>query len=246
MFVVFLERRTQIRIAMAFLVFVTLASLRVGTIVSSHAWQVDAGLAPIRSIGTDQGVVALSFDVEEGQEVLTEVLSVLRVNQIQATFFINGQWAENHPEMVQLIYQHHHEVANGGYTSEKHPPLGPEGVARSIGDTHRSLRETLGNEPTALFRPPGGYSNQMVVETALEEGYHTVLWRLDSRDSVTRHADRTINWVKRRARAGDIIRFSASDRGHEAGKIVQGVIEALKERGLSPTTVGKLIQRSEH
>ena len=245
MFVVFFERRTQIRMAVAFLFLLAVVSVRVGTITSYHAVQARGGLVPIRSVKTSQEQIALSFDLNEGQHTLIEVLDVLQSEDVRATFFVNGAWAESHPDLVQRMHQAGHEVANGGYSADKHPALGPQGVAESIGQAHRSLEEALAEEPTALFRPPGGYSNSMVVNAALDEGYHTVLWRLDSRDSVTTHAQRTIKWVTHRARAGDIIRFSANDAGHQATPILIGVIAALREHGITLMTVGDLIRNAK-
>src|SRR5690625_3439346 len=47
--------------------------------------------------------IAITFNISWGEEKVYDILAELEKNQIQATFFISGEWAERHPEILDKI-----------------------------------------------------------------------------------------------------------------------------------------------
>lgn len=244
--VVFIGRRTRLRIAVAAGVFATVLVLRATMLVTGLALPAAARLLPIRRVETTQPVVALTFEVARGTTNLRGVLEVLARHELRATFFLNGDWVVEHPELARALRAAGHEVGQGGQWAEKLPALSHARIADSITTAHQTIREVTGAEPAPLFRPPGGYCNAAVIEVALDEGYHTVIWSLDSRDTSTRDPGRVGSRVGSRARPGDIIRFSADDTGHQAAAGLEAAIAELRARGFTMTTVGNLLRSEVH
>ena len=63
-------------------------------------------------------IVLLSFDVEpiDGDESVLEMLKILESNDVNATFFITGQYIERFPDVVTKISEGGFEVACHSYS----------------------------------------------------------------------------------------------------------------------------------
>jgi chitin deacetylase len=73
----------------------------------------------IHRVHTSEKVIALTFD--DGPSSQTkEILDVLRLNEVPATFFILGKNAEQFPDLVRQISEEGHDIGNHSYS---HQPL---------------------------------------------------------------------------------------------------------------------------
>jgi peptidoglycan-N-acetylglucosamine deacetylase len=123
-------------------------------------------------VPTDLPLVALSFDDGPHPVFTPQVLEILRRHDAQATFFLIGDRALRHPELVAQIKAGGHEVANHYFTN------GPA-LAHSDAEFLNNLEKTdraigLLDRPK-LFRPPGGVARPRQLRLARESGYTSVL-----------------------------------------------------------------------
>ena len=51
----------------------------------------------------DTPYVALTFDISWGSEKVYDILTKLKAYDAHATFFVSGEWAERHPEILEAI-----------------------------------------------------------------------------------------------------------------------------------------------
>ena len=58
---------------------------------------------PIYSVETSKKEVALTFDCAWGADDIGEIVNVLNENEISATFFVVGDWADKYPEAIKLL-----------------------------------------------------------------------------------------------------------------------------------------------
>jgi len=66
--------------------------------------QVDAASSTFVTKGTTtKKVVALTFDDGSDGTNIAKILSVLKSNQVKATFFLTGSGANNHPQSIKNI-----------------------------------------------------------------------------------------------------------------------------------------------
>lgn len=188
--------------------------------------------------------VALTFDISWGNKTLGPVLQILRENGTRATFFLSGPWSEHHPDLVKAIVADGHEIASHGQEHVNLSQYDGAAVAKNISDAHAILERVSGQKPR-FFRPPNGDFDDLVVGTAREVGYETVIWSVDSLDWKNPGADYMIRRVTELAFPGAIILFHASDSSRQVHLALPPVIENLKEQGYRPVTLGELYDRGE-
>jgi len=113
--------------------------------------------------------VALTFD--DGPDPLStpDLLRVLSKHRVQATFFVIGEKASRHPELIQEILRQGHSIGNHTYTHDNLMLLkGSHHLLSEIEKTQNVLRE-LG-VISYVFRPPAGVTSP---------GLHQVLRHLN-------------------------------------------------------------------
>src|SRR5690625_4105669 len=47
--------------------------------------------------------IALTFNISWGEEKIFDILNVLDEHKVRATFFVSGEWAERHPQIMEEI-----------------------------------------------------------------------------------------------------------------------------------------------
>ena len=136
---------------------------------------------PIYQGNTAEPSVAITINVDWGEDIIPKMLEVLENKEVKATFFITGRFAEKFPEIVKLIHEKHHEIGNHGY-SHPHPDrLSVEKNLEEIKKTHEILTQ-LTNTDISLFAPPYGERGENCLTAAQKAGYKTILWTADTID----------------------------------------------------------------
>src|SRR5690606_27299566 len=74
-----------------------------------------------------------------------------------------------------------HEIGSHGDDHVNLSQYDANAIARNIMTAHRDLEEVTGTQPR-FFRPPNGDYDDLVVATARQLGYETVIWSLDTID----------------------------------------------------------------
>jgi peptidoglycan/xylan/chitin deacetylase (PgdA/CDA1 family) len=123
-------------------------------------------------VRTQLPMVALSFDDGPHPRFTLQVLEILRQHDATATFFLIGERAIRHPDVVSQIKAGGHEVGNHYFKNG--PTLG-----HSDADFVAYLEQTeeaIGIAPgSKLFRPPGGVAWPKQLRLAQAHGYKCVL-----------------------------------------------------------------------
>jgi len=137
----------------------------------------DSVLAQPYYEGKKEGV-AITINVDWGEDVLPQMLTVLEEKNVRATFFITGRFAEQHKELVQTIAEKGHEIGNHGYGHPHPDQLTVEQNEDDILKSEQILREILGKR-TYLYAPPYGERGDNVLQAAEKHQYSVTLWTLD-------------------------------------------------------------------
>jgi peptidoglycan-N-acetylglucosamine deacetylase len=122
-------------------------------------------------VRTHLPLVGLSFDDGPHPIFTPQVLEILEQHDAKATFFLIGDRALRHPELVARIEAAGHEVANHYFTN------GPT-LTHSDDEFLRNLKKAEGAMRLGapkLFRPPGGVARPRQLRLARESGYTCVL-----------------------------------------------------------------------
>jgi peptidoglycan-N-acetylglucosamine deacetylase len=194
-------------------------------------------------MSSDQKVVALTFDDGPTPNITPQVLSILKQNNIKATFFLIGKNLKNFPKIAQQIVADGHALGN--HTWHHWRKLMMEFTAsQEIEDTAALMYKVTGVQ-TALFRPPNGFLNNGLVDYALKQKNAVVLWSLDSGDWHGSHTsvDGLVKRVVEGVKPGGIILMH--DGGGDRTRTVQAlpkIIEQLTARGYKFVSVPELLQ----
>ena len=126
-----------------------------------------------------ENLCALTFD--DGPSINTpHLLDMLGEYGIPATFFMLGNQAERHPDIVKRVIAEGHEVGNHSYS---HPNLRVVSLARKEEELRRTdtILRNLGASPQ-FMRPPYGSYDAATEKVAASLGLSLMLWSMDSRD----------------------------------------------------------------
>ncbi len=199
---------------------------------------------PIYSVDYPDKVIAITFDCAWGADDIPDILNTLEREDVKATFFVLGQWAQKNPEMIKMMAMNGHDTANHSYSHFRMGALGDAKIKEEIDLCGRKLNEISGNK-VDLFRAPYGDYNSSVVRIARELGYYTIQWDVDSLDWKPGISQSEImNRIVTKVKPGSILLFH-NDTPHTA-KMLPDIISALKNNGYGFMPVSKLIMRDNY
>jgi peptidoglycan-N-acetylglucosamine deacetylase len=169
----------------------------------------------------DPGNVALTFDDGPHPTWTPQVLNILDLFQIKATFFVIGENVDRYPGLTAEILRRGHSVQNHTYTHPDLVTLSNDQVDLELRRNHIELRAAGVPKPNCL-RPPYGSYDQRIDLLAGARGLELVLWDVDTRDwsrpGVPAIVDRATQ-----AGSGDIVLM------HDGGGDRSQTVEALPE-----------------
>ncbi|MFZ5816443.1 MAG: polysaccharide deacetylase family protein [Bacillota bacterium] len=122
-------------------------------------------------------LVALTFDDGPDPVWTPRILQILDRHGVKACFFILGDHAAAHPELVRQIHAAGHEIGVHGYRHRLPALLGLRATLRDVGETVRLLTEITGQRPR-FYRPPWGIFNLWTAMAARRHGLVPVVWSL--------------------------------------------------------------------
>ncbi|MEG4009510.1 polysaccharide deacetylase family protein [Microcoleus sp. Pol11C1] len=194
-------------------------------------------------LDSQRKAIALTFDDGPWPKTTTQILDILKENNIKATFFWVGKYLKNSPEIGQQVAAAGHAIGNHTWNHE-YLQYNEDGAAREI-DRTSSLIEDLTGIQTSMFRPPGGILNNGLTAYAQKNNYAVVMWSADSFDWRTL-TESLIDNVMRQANSGGIVLMH--DGGGNRARTVKAlpdIIARLRNEGYSFVTVPELLQMQE-
>ena len=195
---------------------------------------------PLFFVQKNKPEVCLTFDISWGEKTLPLVLKILAEQQVPATFFLSGPWAVRHPDAVRLIDNGAHEIASHGDRHINLSEYPKEVVQNNIAKAHQDLL-TVAQKVAPFFRPPNGDYDDVVIDTARELGFETVIWSVDSLDWKNPGPAYMINRVLTKANPGAIVLCHASDSSKEIHLALPGIINGLRGKGYKLVTLSQLL-----
>ncbi|MFJ4792702.1 polysaccharide deacetylase family protein [Kitasatospora purpeofusca] len=141
----------------------------------------EAESRPVYELDADRRVVALTIDDGPDPRHTPTVLALLEQHGIRATFFLIGENAVEHPDLVREIAARGHHIANHTWTHPDLRHLSEAKVREELERTSELLHRTTGKAPT-WFRAPGGDWSPASLKVSAELGMRPMAWSVDPRD----------------------------------------------------------------
>lgn len=192
---------------------------------------------PIYEGSKDRKIIAFTCNIAWGNEYIPPLLEVFSDKNIKATFFIEGRWAENYPDLLRLIHNKGHEIGNHGYSHAHHAQLSYEENLNEIKKAESIIQEIIGKK-TTLFAPPYGEFSELTEKAANAMNYHMIMWTIDTIDWKKPGVDYIINKVLDNAGNGKIVLMHPTE---DTVKAMPTIIENLHQQGFKITTVSELL-----
>ena len=203
---------------------------------------------PVTSRGrSGRRAVSLTFDDGPDPATTPSLLGLLRRRGVTATFFVTGERAAAHPDLVRLIRSHGHDIGNHTY---HHSPLLMLRGSRHLEEEIRSAQAVLlelGIVPLA-FRPPAGITNPRLGPVLNGLGLFCVNFSRRARDAGNRRIGNLSRKILARVRPDDIVllhdvapgaNFDAAKWLDEIGLLLDG----LENRRIAVIPLADLIIR---
>jgi peptidoglycan/xylan/chitin deacetylase (PgdA/CDA1 family) len=194
----------------------------------------------VREVATSQKVVALTFD--DGPYPNTpHILDTLKKYEAKATFFSIGKRVEWLPDTIRREAAEGHELANHTFNHPSMRKISSEKLHEEIVHASDTMEKVAQVKPV-LFRPPGGYYNEMIVSTAAADHCTVVMWspNLDTKDWTRPGVYKIVQCVLKNVRNGSIVLFH--DREPQTTEALEQILPALKKQGYTFVTVSELLR----
>jgi peptidoglycan-N-acetylglucosamine deacetylase len=181
---------------------------------------------------TNGDFIWLTIDDGPHPEDTPRILDLLDKFGAKATFFVIGERAKAHPELVREIQARGHEAANHTWS---HPQakfwrLGPGATRREILRCQEFLTELLG-KPPRFFRAPVGHFNLFTHPALAETGLQLASWSSRGFDGVATAPQKVLALVKATLAPGKILLLHEG-RPHSVANL-EAVLQYAAERGWS-------------
>jgi peptidoglycan-N-acetylglucosamine deacetylase len=191
-------------------------------------------------VRTKSPLVALSFDDGPHPVFTPQVLEILERHNAKATFFLIGERALRHPEIVARIRAAGHEVGNHYFTNGSILFHSDADFLSNLEQTAKAIGITA--EPK-FFRPPGGIAWPRQLRLAKAHGYECVLGSAYPHDPIHPPV-RYITWLVRKNLVPGtiVILHDGISNPTRSIKALPKILSAGQEKGLRFVSIGALIR----
>jgi peptidoglycan/xylan/chitin deacetylase (PgdA/CDA1 family) len=136
-----------------------------------------------------QNQVALTFDDGPHPETTRRVLATLAASRHRATFFVLGDKARRHPDVVREIHAAGHALGVHGDVHDRlHSFRRPSRVAAEIARAQAAVEAACGVRPR-WFRPPLGHTSPLTAGGVRRAGVRVVGWSARGYDGLAGQRD---------------------------------------------------------
>ncbi len=185
----------------------------------------------------DKPMVSFIINVAWGNEYLGPILETLKKNNVHASFFLEGRWVKENPELAKMIVEAGHEVGNHSYTHPNMKEISSAKIREEIVKTNEVIKATTGEEVVWLAPPSGSYREE-VVKIASEYKLGTLMWSVDTIDWQKPTPEQLINRVMGKVHKGAMILMHPTD---STAKALDELIKRIKLEKYEINTVSELL-----
>lgn len=182
--------------------------------------------------GRADGAVAVSCLVSWDAESIPEILDTLEAQNVQITFYVSGRWARAHAGTLKRMQSEGHEIGTVGYT----PFLDGDTalVQKDIATAANAIARITGAPVTSYC---SGLRDKRVSEQAARAlGMTHIVGSVDLQTGRGTPAD-IVERACGQAFDGSIFMIRPTAAAAEA---LPGLLDAIREKGFQPATVGEV------
>jgi peptidoglycan/xylan/chitin deacetylase (PgdA/CDA1 family) len=197
-----------------------------------------SGSRVVASVASRERHVALTIDDGPHPATTPELLRILRSHRARATFFLIGERAQCHPDLVWRIAADGHELANHLMHDEPSIRLAAQEFRRQLARVHELLAP-FGD--VVFFRPGSGWFTTRMLRDAAAQGYGCALGTPLLLVTQYRDPTHTGRVLARRAHPGAVIVLHEGDESRVGvSAAADALLVELARRDLRVITLSEL------
>ena len=166
--------------------------------------------------------MVLTFDDGPDPRYTPDVLRTLKAHNVRAMFFVCGEMAADHKDMLRRMADEGHVVGNHTWSHPLLTRLTRSQIRSQMERTSDVIAEGYGERP-GWFRAPYGAWNRAAFQIGAELGMEPLAWTVDTLDWMSPGADAIESRVIRGAAPGVVV------LAHDAGGNRTQSVTALRE-----------------
>ena len=180
--------------------------------------------------------IALTFDDGPYPPYTDRLLDLLKAKKIHVTFFLVAEQAQQYPELVRRMTAEGHTVGLHAFRHRDFLKLTEEEKRKDLEQGKAVLHAITGKDPV-YWRPPHGFRDFSVMETAAAQNLTVVNWSVIPRDWTGIDSQEIYRRVMDKAEDGSIVLLHDGDSpGYKASRqatvdAVTPLIDSLWEKG---------------
>ncbi len=193
----------------------------------------------VTRVASARPVVALTFDDGPHHSLTPQLLDILASRGVRATFYVIGNRAVRHPELLRRTMAEGHEIGNHTWS---HPSLfghSDASVLSQIDRTNQAVYDAVGRPPVTM-RPPYGnfypHQRQMLFD---RRNMPTVLWSVDPEDWRRPGSSVVAQRIISHSHPGAVV--LAHDIHSPTVRAIPSAIDGLRARGYEFVTISELL-----
>ncbi len=179
--------------------------------------------------------IALTFDDGPHPRYTEQLLDGLKKRGVKATFFVTGEHASLHPDIIERMSSEGHLIGNHTYSHIQLGSNNKEEFKKQLVETNKVISEITGKEVLYVRPPYGSWDKNF--ETQLN--MFPVLWTIDPLDWCSTNPARTSYKVVSKAEENDIILMH--DYYETTVTAALDIVDKLQEKGFEFVTVDELM-----
>ena len=133
------------------------------------------------TVPTSKMELALTFDDGPLAKNTPQVLSILKKNNIKATFFLLGENMYGNEKIIKQIIADGHEIVLHTYSHPNFYKCSEEEIRKEI-DMNLDLLQKIANYKPKIIRPPYGIVTKSFLKIAQQKKLTIISWSNDSLD----------------------------------------------------------------
>ena len=179
--------------------------------------------------------IAITFDDGPHPKYTEQLLDGLKERGAHATFFVTGEHAELHPDVIKRMQEEGHLIGNHTYSHIQLRSSNQDQFREELIRTNQVIKEITG-EDTIYVRPPYGSWDKSFEQ---ELNMIPVLWTIDPLDWCSSDASCVVSRVTVKAKENDIILLH--DYYDTSVEAALEIVDELMEEGYTFVTVEEIL-----
>lgn len=176
--------------------------------------------------------VALTFDDGPADIYTKQILDILNHYHVKAVFFMVGNNAKAHPDLVKAVLADGHVAASHSLSHPNLTKISRAILEKEIRQPQIIISNITGQAPRCL-RYPFGASNAKVRERIRAAGIVPVSMGFNSFDYENRGTQQLIQWVLKNVHAGQVILLhDGFNHREQTVAALPKIIEGIQKKGL--------------